>query len=69
MKQALKFLLLLLHVMLFTVMVYYGGDFISQKVNILLVLTGVVVWAAMIITLVLHTSEFISSFKNKTNQL
>jgi hypothetical protein len=69
MKQALRFILLLLHIALSGVAMYYIGDYGSQPINILLILLGGLVYSAILITISLHVYQFILSFKNKTTQL
>lgn len=69
MKQALRFILLVLHIALAGVVMYYIGDFMSQPINILLILLAGLVYSGIMITISLHVYQFILSFKNKTEQL
>jgi hypothetical protein len=65
MKLALKFILLLLHLIIAGVAMYYVGDYISQPVNLLFVILGGLIYSGIIITIIAHTYQFLSSIKNQ----
>ena len=69
MKQALKFLLLLIHYVVVAVIVYYLGDLMSKDTSGVGVGPNALVLLLLIISVIQHTKQFILSFKNKNTQL
>ena len=65
MKQALKFLLLLVHYVVVAVIVYYIGDLMTKDVSGVGVGPNTLVLLLLIISVISHTKQFILSFKNK----
>jgi len=65
MKLALKFILLLLHLIISGVVMYYITDYISQPVSLGFVIAGGLVYLGIMITISLHTYQFLSSIKNQ----
>ena len=65
MKLALKFILLLLHLIISGVVMYYIADYISQPVSIGFVISGGLIYLGIMITISLHTYQFLSSIKNQ----
>lgn len=69
MKQALKFLLLLIHYVVVAVMCYYIGDLMTKDTSGVGIAPNAVFLICLIISLITHTKNFILSFKNKNTQL
>lgn len=69
MKQALRFLLLLVHYVVVAVIVYYVGDLMTKDTSGVGVGPNALVLLLLIISVIQHTKQFILSFKNKTEQL
>lgn len=65
MKQALRFILLLIHYVVVTVIVYYLGDLMSKDTSGVGVGPNALVLLLLIISVIQHTKQFILSFKNK----
>jgi hypothetical protein len=65
MKLALKFILLLLHLIISGIAMYYIGDYISKPVNFAFVIIGGLVYSGIMITIIAHTYQFISSIKKQ----
>ena len=65
MKLALKFILLLLHLIISGVVMYYIADYISQPVSLGFVISGGLIYLGIMITISLHTYQFLSSIKNQ----
>jgi hypothetical protein len=69
MELPFRFLLLLIHTALTAIGVYYIGDFISQPVNILIVLMGALIYLLAIIAFILHIKNFLFFIKKQNNNL
>lgn len=65
MKQALRFILLLVHYVVVAVIVYYVGDLITKDTSGVGVGPNALVLLLLIISVIQHTKQFILSFKNK----
>ena len=65
MKQALRFLLLLLHYAVVAVICYYIGDLMSKDTSGMGILPNTIFLLGLIISTIMHTKQFILSFKNK----
>lgn len=65
MKQALKFLLLLIHYVVVAVICYYIGDLMTKDVSGVGVAPNALVLLGLIVSVIMHTKQFIFSFKNK----
>jgi len=65
MKLALKFILLLLHLIISGVVMYYIADYISQPVSLGFVIACGLVYLGIMIKISLHTYQFLSSIKNQ----
>jgi hypothetical protein len=63
MKMALKTILLLLHFIIVCIAMYYLGDFMSQPINILLILGCGLIYSGLMISIIAHTYQFILSLK------
>ena len=64
MKLALHFILLLVHYAVSALLCAYIGDYISQPLNIGLVLLGGLIVILISISLILSTLQFILTIKN-----
>jgi uncharacterized membrane-anchored protein len=64
MKLALNFILLLIHYVVSALLCAYIGDYISQPLNIGLVLLGGLSFSLIMVSLIKHTSQFILRIKN-----
>lgn len=64
MNTALKFLLLLIHLLIAGIIVYYIGDYVSHADNFIVLVLGGIVYSAIMITIIFHTTNFIIHFKN-----
>jgi len=69
MKQALKFILLLVHYVVVAVTTYYIGDIMSRDTTGVGILPNGIVLLALIVSLISHTKQFILSLKNKHTSL
>jgi len=65
MKLALKFLLLLIHYVIVSVMCYYVGDLMSKDTTGVGVVPNALILTGLIVSIIMHTKQFILSFKNK----
>lgn len=69
MKQALRFILLLTHIAVSTIPTYYMSDYVTTSNDIFVLIAGGVMYLGIVMTIIMHISHFILSFKNKTTQL
>jgi len=65
MQITFRFLLLVIHLVLTAIGLKYLGDFISQPVNILIVLLGGVIYSLVIIAFIVHIKNFLLFIKTK----
>ncbi len=65
MKLALKFLLLLVHYVVVAVMCYYIGDLMSKDTSGVGIAPNALILTGLIVSIIMHTKQFILSFKNK----
>lgn len=64
MNTALRFILLLLHLAVVAIIVYYLGDIMSRDASGVGIVPNIIVLIALIITVIQHTKQFIIHFKN-----
>ena len=65
MKIAIKFILLLFHFGIVSLVTYYVGDQISKPINIELIFFVAFIYLFIIVGLISHVKHFILSFKNQ----
>ena len=66
MKLVLKFILLLIHFGIVSLLTYYLGEQISKPMDISLVLSVLIAYVIIIMGVIAHVKNFILSFKNQT---
>lgn len=64
MNTALRFILLLLHLAVVAIIVYYVGDIMSTNIHMARVLANTIVLVGLIYSVIMHTKQFIIHFKN-----
>ena len=63
MQILFRFLLLIVHLSVTAIIIYYIGDFMSQNNDMLFVLIGIVLYLILIASFVFHFKTFLSLIK------
>ena len=69
MTTTFRFILLLIHVAISAISVYYIGDLMSQQLDMFSVLALGLLLSLIMISIINHTKNFLLFIKNKTKQL
>jgi ACR3 family arsenite efflux pump ArsB len=65
MKTFSRFLLLLLHLCIVSIITFYVGDYFSKPLDLIYIPVGMIIYIGLIFSVIYHIKNFIFSILNK----